>query len=87
MANGLPWVGSGGRAPNPRDQYAPAPGSYAPPGATEATNTSEDMPPSRSPGPAGHTNQVTSRQGSSREPKQGTSSAIYPSLRKPDLMR
>lgn len=86
MADRLPWVGSYGKAPKPRDQFAPPPGSYAPPAATEATNTTEAMPPSRSPGPRGHTNQIggaSSRYGT----KTDTTNWIHPSLRKPDLMR
>lgn len=86
MADKLPWVGSYGKAPNPRDQFAPRPGSYAPPSATESTNSTEDIPPSRSPGPSGHTNQVGGNAGR-RGPTTDTISSIHPSLRKPDLMR
>lgn len=86
MADKLPWVGSYGKAPKARDQFAPPPGSYAPPEAREATNTTEDIPPSRSPGPEGHSNQVGGNS-TRRGAKTDTLSWTHPSLRKPDLMR
>lgn len=84
MAGGLPWVGSYGRAPKPRDMYAPAPGSHNPTPVTDAVNRDEDIPGSTSPGPRGHSNQITSRQGAGRsQPKQATRDADMDEWLKP----
>jgi hypothetical protein len=82
MANGLPWVGSYGKAPNPRDLYPPPAGSHDVQPA-EVTNRDEDIPESRSPGPRGHSNQTTSRQGSRSQPHQGTRDADVDEWLKP----
>jgi hypothetical protein len=96
MANGLPWVGSGGRAPSARDFYPPAPGSHNPSTVTEAANRDEAIPGSNSPGPRGHSTEITSRQGARSQAHTGTSSEAHESLdknwpadylRRPSLMR
>jgi hypothetical protein len=82
MANGLPWVGSGGRAPNPRDFGPPPAGSYdvTP---VEVVNRDDDIPESRAPGPRGHSSQITSRQAGKSQPHQANGDADMDEWLKP----
>jgi hypothetical protein len=84
------WAGLGlapsGIKPSARDNHPPPSGSHTV-NPSEVTNTTEAIPDSNSPGPRGHSTRITSGTGNSYGAKQATSSEIYPSLKKPDLMR
>lgn len=84
---------------NPRDQFAPYPGTrYNPPAAETAVNRVDSWPTSKSPGGTDHspeTNQISSRRPAQRGPFQSDSDnahakellkPYYPNG-KPDLMR
>jgi hypothetical protein len=57
---------------NTKNMGAPKPGSYAPPPAQQAQHTTHAWPSSSSPGPKGHTTQVTSRQPATKFPSEAT---------------
>jgi hypothetical protein len=70
-------------SPKAGKQHPPAAGAHNFP-AEEAKHTLEAWPGSNSPGPRGHSNEITSGQPASRGPWHSTSSeGIHESLRKP----
>ena len=81
MAGGLPWVGSSGKAPNPRDMY-PRPASSFDVDPQEVANRDDDIPLSKAPGRLGQNNQVSSRTGNTMGPHTGTSNFVHESLDK-----
>ena len=61
---------------DPKSQFAPKAGTrYNPPPAEDAANRVEAWPESNSPGPPGHSNEITSAQPAQRGPFQKTSDA------------
>ena len=80
MAKGLPWTGSYKNPGNPQDQYAPPASSYSV-SPSEATNATQAIPSSNSPGPRGHSYDITSRTGNTIGAKQATTTDfVHPSI-------
>jgi hypothetical protein len=67
-------------SPKSGKQHPPAAGAHNFP-AQQVTNTSQAWGESLSPGPKGHSNAITSKQGASKGPWQSTASEVHESLK------